>query len=362
MSSSGDGERIKNMNPALNELVDTGRLQEWALAHGLGSGAIDGVRVLAGGSQNVLVRFSIGARRFVLRRPALHARPDAARTVGREAQVLSALAHTGVPHARLAAPAEENADVIGAPFYVMEYVDGFHVLDLPDAAGTDPAFKTTMSLALVDSLAQLSAIDPESIGLGGFGRLDDFLERQVPRWARQLESYSEFDSWPGVSSLPGIVEVGGWLNANRPASFDPGLMHGDFHVGNVLFRRVGNGSEVAAIIDWEMAALGAPLLDLARLLVSWPDATGESSLSLPIDWAGFPSREVLIERYQLRTGCDLAQLPWFEMLACYKLAIILEGTHARACAGLASADAGARLHASALKLLKRTHKIFQAMA
>lgn len=350
------------MNAALNELVDTGRLQEWARARGLPAGAIGDVRVLAGGSQNVLVRFSIGPSRFVLRRPALHARSDAARTVGREAQVLSALAQTDVPHARLAAPAEESSDVIGAPFYVMDYVDGFHILDLPDVAGSDPGFRASLSLALVDSLAQLAAVAPERIGLAGLGRLEDFLERQVPRWARQLESYSQFDSWPGVSSLPGIVEVGNWLNANRPASFERGLMHGDFHIGNVLFRTASNGAEVAAIVDWEMAALGAPLLDLARLLVSWPDASGQSSLSLQIDWTGFPPREVLIERYQRRTGADLAHLPWFEILACYKLAIILEGTHARACAGLASADAGARLHASALKLLKRTHKIYQAVA
>lgn len=346
-----------SMKPALLELLDAERLGDWVRQHGLGPGEIKGVRVLGGGSQNVLVRFSLGEQRFVLRRPALHARPDAARTVAREAQVLAALARTDVPHPRLAAPAEESSDVIGAPFYVMEYIDGFHVLDMPDHAVGDPASRKSMSLALVDALARLAAVDPASIGLGGFGRLEDFLERQVPRWARQLESYAEFDGWPGPSCLPGIREMAAWLEAKRPACFAPGLMHGDYHIGNALFRRRPQGYEVAAIVDWEMAALGAPLLDLARLLVSWPDASGQSSLSLPVDWAGFPPREELMARYQLRTGCDMSQLPWFEMLACYKLAIILEGTHARACAGLASADAGSRLHASALKLLDRAHGI-----
>lgn len=349
------------MRPALNELLDAGRLGAWARQRGLGAGPIGGVRVLGGGSQNVLIRFSLEERVFVLRRPALHARPDAAKTVAREAQVLAALAATDVPHARLAAPAEHSEEVIGAPFYVMEYVDGFHVLDMPEHAASAVASKKSMAGALVDALARLSSVDPDSIGLGSFGRLEDFLERQAPRWARQLESYAEFDSWPGPSGLPGIRELGAWLEANRPPSFTPGLMHGDYHIGNVLFRTGPQGYDVAAVVDWEMAALGAPLLDLARLLVSWPDAEGQSSLSLPIDWAGYPSREELIERYQLRTGCDLSQLPWFEMLACYKLAIILEGTYARSCAGLASADAGARLHASALKLLDRTRGVLQSV-
>jgi aminoglycoside phosphotransferase (APT) family kinase protein len=342
------------------ELLDAERLGAWARQRGLGTGPIEGVRVLGGGSQNVLIRFSLGKQRFVLRRPALHARPDAARTVAREAQVLAALGGTDVPHARLAAPAEDSNEVIGAPFYVMEYVDGFPVLDLPGDAGSEPAFRKAMSLALVDALARLAAVNPASIGLAGFGRLEDFLERQVPRWARQLERYAEFDSWPGPSSLPGISELGGWLEANRPASFAPGLMHGDYHIGNAVFRTTPDGCEVAAIVDWEMAALGAPLLDLARLLVSWPDASGQSSLTLPVDWSGFPSREELIAHYQLRTGADLSELPWFEMLACYKLAIILEGSYARACAGLVSPDSGDRLHASALKLLARARGILES--
>ena len=129
-------------------------------------------------------------------------------------------------------------------------------------------------------------------------------------------------------------------------------MHGDYHIGNVLFDC--ESGALNAMLDWELAALGDPLLDLGRLLASWPDRNGESPLSLKIEpWTGFPQREELIERYEAGTGRSMRDLLWYEILACYKLAIILEGTFARACAGLVDSGLGDRLHNSARALVSR---------
>lgn len=129
-------------------------------------------------------------------------------------------------------------------------------------------------------------------------------------------------------------------------------MHGDYHIANVLFRI--DQPKVAAILDWELATLGDPLLDLGRLLAAWPDSNGDGPLSQKVaPWDGFPHRDELIERYALGSGRALSDLLWFEVLACYKLGIILEGTKARADAGLADRATGDRLHRSAVALVRR---------
>jgi len=135
----------------------------------------------------------------------------------------------------------------------------------------------------------------------------------------------------------------------------PGIIHGDYHVGNCIF---ADNGDLNAIVDWEMATLGDPLVDLGRLLVSWPDGGDRKPQTMrvcPLD--GFPSRSEMIERYAQRSGRSLASLPWFEVLACYKLGLILEGTHARAQAGMADMTTGTRLHASAVALLDEARAI-----
>jgi aminoglycoside phosphotransferase (APT) family kinase protein len=310
--------------------------------------------LLAGGTQNLLFRFEREGRCYVLRRPSLTPRPEAERTILREARVLGALARTAVPHPKLIGACDSQA-VLGAFFYVTEEVQGFNAtLRLPDHFKADASARRRLGLELVEGIASLAAVDPDQLGLGDFGKPQGFLERQVPRWAAQLESYRQFPGWPGPAVLDRVADIGGWLERHRPASCVVGLMHGDYHIGNVLFNQ-GDG-RLAAILDWELATLGDPLLDLARLLSSWPAPNGASPLSLKVEpWDGFPGREELIERYAQRTGRDLRDLLWFEVLACYKLAIVLEGTHARASAGLADSGTALRLHASAKALLGRAH-------
>ena len=335
--------------------VDLDRLQLWMDSVGLESGPISSVTQLTGGTQNILLRFSRGDRQFIFRRPPLHPRPQSNKIMAREARILAAFAGTDVPHPALIASCLDES-VLGAVFYLMEPVDGFNAtVALSAPARASGSVRHRMGMGLVDGLAALAAVDHEGVGLGDFGRLDGFLERQVNRWASELEGYARFDQWSGHRELGDVGAVGAWLAARCPSSQVPGIIHGDYHVGNVIYD--DNGA-LAAIVDWEMATLGDPLVDFGRLLVSWPEGDRPAPFWMRVErYDGFPTRDELIVRYHERTGRDLGELAWFEILACYKLGIILEGTHARAQSGLADPATGERLHASAVALLARARTI-----
>lgn len=333
--------------------VDLGKLEAWMDEAGLGAGPIEQYRRLSGGTQNVLLRFSRANRPFILRRGPLALRSESNKTMMREARLLQALADTPVRHPRFVA-GSDDPDVIGASFYLMDVVEGFNAtLDPPSEMRSNPAVRYRMGLSLIEALVEISRVDPLKVGLGDFGKLDGFIDRQVGRWAAQLESYAQFPEWRDSGKLDGIHALGAWLEAHRPTEMQAGIMHGDYHIGNVIYAPDG---EIAAVVDWEMATLGDPLLDLARLLSSWPDDDGKSALDMRVEPAdGFPSRQDMIAHYAAVSGRDLRDLKWFEVLSCYKLAIILEGTYARALNGKADMATGQRLHTSALALLKRAH-------
>lgn len=320
----------------------------------LGSGPITDVTQLAGGTQNILLRFRRDGREYILRRPPLNPRPQSNRIMAREARLLQALAGSTVPHPGLIAACTDE-EVLGAVFYLMEPVDGFNpTVGLPDAVRADPAIRHRMGLELVDALAALATVDHVAAGLEDFGKLEGFLERQVERWASELEGYSRFEGWSGPDALGDVARVGDWLEKHRPATMHPGIIHGDYHIGNVIYTDDG---ELRAVVDWEMATLGDPMVDFGRLLLSWPDGDVRQPFTMRVELLdGFPPRDVLIARYAERTGRDMASLPWFEVLACYKLGIILEGTQARAQSGLADKATGERLHASAVALLEHARK------
>jgi aminoglycoside phosphotransferase (APT) family kinase protein len=318
---------------------------------GLPEGPIEQVELLAGGTQNILLRFARGGRGYVLRRPPPHLRANSNETMRREARVLGAIAETRVPHPRLirACPQE---DVIGAAFYLMEPVDGFNpTRGLPPLHAGDPKLRRAMGFALVDAIAALGAVDHRAVGLADFGRPEGYLERQVARWRAQLESYGELPGYPGPE-IPGVARVADWLERNRPARFTPGILHGDFHLANVMF--APDGPRLAAIVDWELSTIGDPLLDLGWLLATWPSPSGPSPGAIGVaPWEGFPTADELVARYAERSARDLSAIAWYGVLACYKLGIILEGTHARACAGKAPKATGDVLHATTVALFER---------
>lgn len=334
--------------------VDLDSLARWMNGQGLGSGPIEDVHTLVGGTQNILLRLSRDGRDYVFRRPPLHPRANSNETMRREARVLAALATTPVPHPRLIAACGDEA-VLGAAFYLMEPVDGFNpVGELPQPHAGSATMRHAMGMALIDGIIALGAVDYRAVGLEDFGKPEGFLDRQVPRWKAQLASYADLPGWTGPQCLPAIDRVGQWLEANRPAAFTPGIMHGDYHLANVMYRP--DGPELAAIIDWELATIGDPLIDLGWVLATWPDGDSASTVSVT-PWEGFPKAAELVERYAAGSQRDLSAVDWYHAMACYKLGILLEGTHARACAGKAPRETGDKLHKRAIVLLERADRL-----
>jgi len=218
--------------------------------------------------------------------------------------------------------------VIGAPFTVVSYVDGAVLRDGAQAAGLPAEDARRCAEALVDQLAALHALDPGEAGLGSFGRPAGYLERQVRRWRGQ---------WDRVATreLPELNTLHERLT-RRPPREDgtAALLHGDYRLDNVILDRADPG-RIAAIVDWEMAALGDPLADLGLLQVYW-DPVCEPVLGaghVPTANPGFPSAAELAARYALRSGRDIGALPFHRALGCFKLAVVAEGIHARHLAG-----------------------------
>ncbi|MFI6595634.1 phosphotransferase family protein [Nonomuraea sp. NPDC050536] len=317
--------------------VDFAALGGWMDGQGLPGGQITEVAPVLGGTQNVMVRFERGGRPYILRRPPLHARQKSNEVLRREARLLGVLRDTRVPAPRLIAAQTAEEPV----FYLMEPVDGFNPsTGLPALHAGDPAIRHRMGLEAAAALAELGRVDPGR--LPGFGHPEGFLERQVPRWLGELESYGRLDGYPGPD-IPHLDATAAWLEANRPAGFTPGIMHGDYHFANLMFAH--DGPRVAAIVDWEMCTIGDPLLDLGWLLATWPSNNGH----VP----GLPSPEALVAYYAELSDRDLSAVDWYAVLACFKLGIILEGSHARACAGKAPKDIGDLLHQTTLDLFAR---------
>lgn len=338
-------------------IVDLARLQQWMTAAGLGTGPLSEVTVLSGGTQNVLLKFRRDRREYILRRPPEHKRPNSDDTMRREARVLAALAGTGVPHPRFIAGCDDLG-IIGAAFYLMEPVDGFNpAVEIPETIASRPERQRELGLALVDGLLALSRVIPSAAGLDGFGRPDGWLQRQVPRWQRQLASYARLDGYRG-DELTRVDEVAQWLVRHRPPheEWQPGIIHGDFHLANVMMRR-RMPPKLAAIVDWELASQGDPLLDLGQLLATWPRSDHPIGVDPAVPLPGLPTDRELLEYYGRHSDRDLADVTWFRVLACYRLAILIEGSFARALAGKAAMDMGSLSHQRAVALIDQATEL-----
>ena len=332
--------------------LDLSGVAAWMSREGLGDGPIGDVSVIVGGTQNVMLRFSRAGRDYVLRRGPQHLRPVSNSVILRETRVLRALAGTDVPHPALIAVCEDISILGDAVFYLMEPVEGFNAgSEMPELHASTVAVRHEMGLSMAAAVARLGAVDHVAVGLADFGKPTGFLERQVPRWLSELESYAKFDNYPG----PDIGDVGGvtaWLRQHQPADFSPGIMHGDYHAANVMFSR--SGPELVAIVDWEMCTIGDPLLDLGWMLATWYRPGDEPVLPNEFMVAGgLATPDELLQRYAQNTTRDLSDIDWYTVLSCFKLGIILEGTHARAAAGLAPREIGDVLHTATVRLFER---------
>ncbi|MEJ8647115.1 phosphotransferase family protein [Streptomyces sp. MS1.AVA.3] len=276
-------------------------------------------QLIEGGRSNLTYRVSDGAASWVVRRPPLGHVLATAHDMRREHRVISALHTTPVPVPETLLLCEDES-VIGAPFYVMELVEGVPYRTAGQLAPLGPERTRAVVLSLVDTLVDLHAVDPEAVGLGDFGRPEGFLERQLRRWGKQLSASKNRD-------LAGIDELHEALGRALPASPAPAVVHGDYRLDNVL---VGADDTIKAVLDWEMSTLGDPLTDLG-LLVMYSSDLGlpESPVSTTSGAPGHPSPAELIERYAARSGRDTSAIAWYTAFAWFKLAVILEGIHYR---------------------------------
>lgn len=282
--------------------------------------------LIGAGRSNLTYRVHGASGTCVLRRPPLgHVLPTA-HDMAREFRVLAALADTDVPVARPLALCED-AEVNGAPFYVMEDRPGVVIEDrIPEGYAAAPEDRRRIGLALVDVLARLHAVDWRAAGLEGFGRPQGYLERQVRRWSQQWERSK-------VDELPALDELMGRLAAALPESPPATLVHGDYRLGNLALDPDDPG-RVVAVFDWEMATLGDPLADLGYLLMSWadpdePEVSTLSSFRSVTAEPGFPRRAELVRAYASCSGRDPSTVDYYVVLAFAKLAVISEGIYAR---------------------------------
>ncbi|GAA1770502.1 MULTISPECIES: phosphotransferase family protein [Streptomonospora] len=285
---------------------------------GMLSGPLAG-EVIAGGRSNLTYSVTDGGGRWVVRRPPLgHVLPTA-HDMGREHRVVSALADTPVPVPRTVLLCQDT-EVIGAPFYVMEYVEGVPYRSAEQLDALGPVRTGAIAASMIDTLVDLHAVDPASAGLADFGRPEGFLERQLRRWRKQLEASRSRE-------LPGIDKLHERLGAEVPDSPEPTVVHGDYRLDNLL---VDADDEITAVLDWEMSTLGDPLTDLA-LIITYSSAAlaGSSMVSNAHTAEGYPDADEIIARYAERSGRDVSSLDWYVGLAFFKLAVILEGIHYR---------------------------------
>jgi aminoglycoside phosphotransferase (APT) family kinase protein len=294
------------------------------------------VALIAGGKSNLTFRVEAGGGAVVLRRPPLgHVLPTAHDMV-REHTVMSALADTEVPVPTMLHLCTDPA-VLGAPFYVMELVDG-HVCrsSLPPGYADEPAQRRSIGEGLVDVLAALHAVEPAAVGLAGFGRPDGYLERQVRRWVTQWDATR-------IAGHEDLDALAGELAAAVPVSQRSTVVHGDYRLDNTLLAPDRPG-RIAAVLDWEMSTLGDPLADLGILLGYWSQAddTGARRDAVVVPaatvLAGFATRREVAERYAARTGLDLGPLPWYAAFAAFKLAVVCAGIVTRVRGGAMVGD------------------------
>ncbi|MDT5033232.1 MAG: hypothetical protein QOC94_3403 [Actinoplanes sp.] len=293
--------------------LDLERLREF-----LESGPLTAT-MFVGGRSNLTYAVTDGQTRWVLRRPPLGHVLATAHDMAREHTVLAALSRAGYPVPKPGLLCSDP-EPIGAPFFLMEHVDGTIYQDVAALEAIGPQRMYALTLSLVDNLADLHALDPAAIGLGDFGRPAGFNERQVRRWKKQLDSSRSRE-------VPGIEELHNRLAVDIPEGAGT-VVHGDYRLDNVL---IGPQLEIRAVLDWEMSTLGDPLSDLALMLVyaGRPLLAKDGKPWASLDVPGHPSLDDMSAAYAKRSGRDVSDLHWYVAFASFKLAVILEGVHYR---------------------------------
>lgn len=308
------------------EQLDLEALSAYLRRQGFSRGGSISVEQFHGGHSNLTYLVTLeGAGEYVLRRPPLGPVAPKAHDMVREFDILAAV-HPVFPLAPKPALCCREASVLGAPFYLMERRRGLVVRrENPPAIGEDLALRRRIGEALLDTLVTLHAVDVSQAPVSGVGRPAGFLERQLAGWSGRWARSRTRD-------LPEMERLMAWLAGQLPVSPAPTLLHNDYKLDNVMLDPA-DPARVVAVLDWEMAALGDPLVDLGILLCYWPEAGDppgrRESISPVTAMPGWPSRAALIERYASRTGRDVSRIAYYEIFALFKVAVVLQQIYHR---------------------------------
>ncbi|MCX7312222.1 MAG: phosphotransferase family protein [Alphaproteobacteria bacterium] len=292
------------------------------------------VRQFKGGQSNPTYLLETPARKYVLRRKPPGKLLPSAHAVDREFRVIAALSAQGFP---VAEPVTYCADeaITGTPFYVMGFADG-RLFWNPEMPGSNPSERGPIYDAMNDTISRLHAFEPAAIGLGDFGRGENYVARQVDRWSKQYRA-SETQS---IDEMERLIE---WLPAHIPPAGPVRLVHGDYRLDNMIFAK--ESPRVLAVLDWELSTLGDALADFSYHLMAWhmpPDDTGAGTGSLVgFDLAalGIPSAAEYVEMYCARTGLDpRPHLPVYLAYNFFRIAAILQGIAGRVRDGTATSE------------------------
>lgn len=308
-----------------DEKLDTVRLASYLRDHLDGADGPLEVMQFPGGHSNLTYLLRFGEREYVLRRPPLGPVAPKAHDMAREFRVLSALRGVFPPAPRVHHLCRDPA-ILGVPFFIMERRRGVVVRrEMPPELGDSPAVCRKVSEALIDTLADLHAVDVQSVGLSDFGKPEGFVARQVRGWAERWQRAK-------TRELPQIEELALWLLARIPPSPPATILHNDFKLDNTMYAS-NDPSRVVAIFDWEMATIGDPLVDLGTLLGYWVEPGDPpvltAILTAPTNLAGFLTRRQIIERYAAKTGRDLSRITFYQVFAYYKTAVVIEQIYVR---------------------------------
>jgi aminoglycoside phosphotransferase (APT) family kinase protein len=301
-----------------------GALARFLRERGLCDGDIETKRI-GDGHSNLTFAVTDGTNRVVVRRPPPPPAPPGAHDVLREARFIGSLRDTPVPVAAVLATALPG-EVIDVPFYVMSFAEGPVVTTETPAPLAQPQTRREIGEALIDTLADLHAVDWRAAGLGDLGRPDGFNARHLRRMARLI---ADADG----NLPPHFAAVAAWLSARVPAESGAAIVHSDYRIGNMVLAPCPPG-RVAAVLDWELATIGDPLLDVGYFLASLPEPnrpqTPVQDLGSAMLEHGYPTRSELAARYARRTDRDLARLDWYTVMALWKLAVLYEYSRRRA--------------------------------
>jgi aminoglycoside phosphotransferase (APT) family kinase protein len=295
--------------------------------------------LITGGRSNLTYRVDGAALPLVVRRPPLGHVLSSAHDMRREHRVITALAGTiPVPATVAVVDDTERAEVTGTVFFVMEHVAGAILARPEHNAAWTGAGLGRLGIELAEVLADLHATDPAEVGLAGFGRPAGYLARQLKTWRRQYGA-SRSRPQPLLDTLQERLETAVPDDGGRT-----GIVHGDYRLDNVLVTGPPDAPRIAAVLDWEMATLGDPLVDLGMLGMYWRIrelATAARVDVVPgaiVPGAGYPDFDEVIDAYAARARIAVPDLSWYRAFACYKLAVILEGIHYRFTGGQTVGD------------------------